>query len=783
MAKHIYKYIIYLICVLFITQGCQQKPKNVDVINGYESIVEKLEDAIKYEIENKNLNAISMAIVDDQQIIWAKGFGYEDPEHQINADAQTIYRVGSVSKLFTDMAIMQKVESGEIDLDAPIQTYLPDFTPNNPYDKPITLRQLMSHRSGLLREPSEGNYFADDEVSLKATVESIVPSTLIHEPESKTKYSNAAIAVVGYTLEYLYETPYVEYMQENLLAKLGMKNSAFAPNRRINSKLAKASMWSYDGRIFPAPTFELGMIPAGSLYAPVTDLAKFMMMIFNEGMGPKELVIKKETLKEMTSPQFGGSSTSGFGIGFGLSEHDGYQKIGHGGAIYGFSTQLYALPEIKFGVATASSVDITNSITRKLSNYSIDLILAKKNNRTLPNYIKTSSIEKEVALSLVGNYTNGKSHVDIELRDSDVILITDFLEVPLRQSSMGIISDGRINQGGYKVKKSGNDLLINGKKFIRKLKSKKTNFPNNWKGLIGEYGWDHNILFVYEDMGSLWLLMEWIEKDKLTQINDDIFAFPKNSGMYHGEQLKFIRGDDGIATKVSIINGPVFKRRDVGASTSETFRIEPIKPIEELRKTALSASPPNENQSFNPVDLIELKNIDPSLRYDIRYATTNNFMSNIFYTRAEAYMQRPAAEALGRAHRKLQSKGYGLLIHDAYRPWYVTKMFWDATPEDKKIFVANPQNGSRHNRGCAIDLTLYDLKTGKVIEMVGGYDEFTDRSFPNYYGGTTEQRWHRKLLRDIMESEGFSVYEFEWWHFDYKDWKKYPISNARFENL
>ena len=120
MAKHIYKYIIYLICVLFITQGCQQKPKNVDVINGYESIVEKLEDAIKYEIENKNLNAISMAIVDDQQIIWAKGFGYEDPEHQINADAQTIYRVGSVSKLFTDMAIMQKVESGEIDLDAPI---------------------------------------------------------------------------------------------------------------------------------------------------------------------------------------------------------------------------------------------------------------------------------------------------------------------------------------------------------------------------------------------------------------------------------------------------------------------------------------------------------------------------------------------------------------------------------------------------------------------------------------------------------------------------------------
>ena len=90
--------------------------------------------------------------------------------------------------------------------------------------------------------------------------------------------------------------------------------------------------------------------------------------------------------------------------------------------------------------------------------------------------------------------------------------------------------------------------------------------------------------------------------------------------------------------------------------------------------------------------MIELKEIDVSIEYDIRYASTNNFMSNKFYTLPEAYMQRPAAEALGRAHRKLKDKGYGLLIHDAYRPWYVTKMFWDATPEDKKRFVANTQN-------------------------------------------------------------------------------------------
>ena len=158
-------------------------------------------------------------------------------------------------------------------------------------------------------------------------------------------------------------------------------------------------------------------------------------------------------------------------------------------------------------------------------------------------------------------------------------------------------------------------------------------------------------------------------------------------------------------------------------------------------------------------------------------------MGSKFYKTSNAFLQRPAAEALKRVNEKLRSYGFGLLIHDAYRPWYVTKMFWDATPLDKKIFVANPDNGSRHNRGCAVDLTLYDLKSGKVIEMVGGYDEMTERSYPNYYGGTTEQRWHRKLLREVMESEGFNVYEFEWWHFDYKDWKQYPISNERFEDL
>ena len=136
-----------------------------------------------------------------------------------------------------------------------------------------------------------------------------------------------------------------------------------------------------------------------------------------------------------------------------------------------------------------------------------------------------------------------------------------------------------------------------------------------------------------------------------------------------------------------------------------------------------------------------------------------------------------------RAHQWLGELGYGLLIHDGYRPWYVTKMFWDATPEDLKVFVADPENGSRHNRGAAVDLTLYDLESGEPILMPGGYDEFSPRSFPDYPGGTSRQRWHRELLREAMEAQGFAVYEAEWWHFDHGDWRSYRIGNERFEEL
>ena len=224
-----------------------------------------------------------------------------------------------------------------------------------------------------------------------------------------------------------------------------------------------------------------------------------------------------------------------------------------------------------------------------------------------------------------------------------------------------------------------------------------------------------------------------------------------------------------------------------GAQTSPlpdgVFRIRPVRPVEELRREALKAQPPKETGSFRKPELVELIKLDPTIKLDIRYATNRNFLSTPMYSQARAFLQRPATEALIRAHYALKSRGYGLLIHDAYRPWYVTKMFWDATPQDKKIFVADPKEGSRHNRGCAVDLTLYDLKTGKRVVMPSVYDEMSPRAYANYPGGTEEQRRRRALLRTAMEGQGFTVYPQEWWHFDYKDWRQYPIMNVRFEDI
>jgi D-alanyl-D-alanine dipeptidase len=197
----------------------------------------------------------------------------------------------------------------------------------------------------------------------------------------------------------------------------------------------------------------------------------------------------------------------------------------------------------------------------------------------------------------------------------------------------------------------------------------------------------------------------------------------------------------------------------------------------------LQDGPPKEAGPFRPADLVELVTLDKTIKLDIRYATANNLAGRPVYTQARAFLQRPAAEALVRAHRALRAQGYGLLIFDGYRPWRVTKLFWDVTPPEKHEFVADPSKGSKHNRGCAVDLSMYDLKTGREVQMPSVYDEMSERAYPTYAGGSAEARGRREILRAAMEKEGFTVEPNEWWHFNYQDWQQYGIQDIPFSEI
>jgi D-alanyl-D-alanine dipeptidase len=202
-----------------------------------------------------------------------------------------------------------------------------------------------------------------------------------------------------------------------------------------------------------------------------------------------------------------------------------------------------------------------------------------------------------------------------------------------------------------------------------------------------------------------------------------------------------------------------------------------------LLGTGVARAQPVETGEFREPDLVELRRLDSSIHLDIRYASKNNFTGRKLYTQARAFLQRPAAEALLRAHRALKAQGYGLLVYDGYRPWSVTKLFWDVTPEDKHKFVANPQKGSRHNRGCAVDVGLYRLRTGKEIPMPSAFDEMSERSAADFPGGSEDQRRTRALLRAALEAEGFKVNPDEWWHFDHQDWPHYRVLDLAFERI
>ncbi len=600
--------------------------------DSYLEIARRLEPWIAAEIEQKRVPALSIALVDDQKIVWARGFGFADVAQKVPATAETVYRVGSVSKLLTDLTVMQRVEQGKIDLDKPVSEYVPEFAPKNPFKTAITLRQLMSHRSGLVREPPVGHYFDPAPPSLERVVRSLATTTLVFEPGTRTKYSNAGITVVGAVIEKIGKEPFATAIDRALFRPLGMSRSSFQPGPELSSQLAHGMMWTYDGQTVATPTFLLGTGPAGNLVSSVVDLGRFLSFLFASGASPQGNLIKPETLRAMIEPQLAKPGESpGFGLGFAISTLEKERRIGHGGAIYGFATEVQALPGAKLGAIVVATADCANGFTQHVAETALRMMLLVRKGQAVPALESSKPIPAARARELAGHYKERERSYDLVEQSGKLYLspLNGALTVEVRSLGDSLVIDDRLAHGAEPLHVDAR----NKQPDVKPVES-----PARWNDLIGEYGWDHDVLYILETDGKLHALIEWFFDYPLEEESPDHFRFP-NFGLYSDEKIIFHRDDRG-KIKDAEAASVVFKRRPLDGEDGKTFRIKPVRPLDAIRAEAERAQPPAETGEFRRPDLVELTALDPSIKLDIRYATDNNFLSAPVYTTARAFMQR-----------------------------------------------------------------------------------------------------------------------------------------------
>ncbi len=214
----------------------------------------------------------------------------------------------------------------------------------------------------------------------------------------------------------------------------------------------------------------------------------------------------------------------------------------------------------------------------------------------------------------------------------------------------------------------------------------------------------------------------------------------------------------------------------------------------------LPLSKPSKSMALNQVSswarMVDIRTVNPNIRLDIRYATTNNFLKKKLYPVARCILRLSVAQRLSRVQENLQKIGLGLKVYDCYRPLSVSKQMWAVKPDPR--YVANPVRGSRHNRGASVDITLVDrngkeleMPTGfdnftekaKELEMPTGFDNFTEKAHRDYEGGSAASRKNSALLERVMKAQGFMSISTEWWHFDAEDWEKFAIFDIPFGEI
>ncbi len=319
-----------------------------------------VEATLAYEQRDRKIPGLSTGIVYDQALIWQHGYGYGNVEQQIPADENTVYRVASLTKLFTSTMLMLLRDAGKVNLDDPIENYLPEFKIKSRFAdaRPPTFRQMAAHATGLPREGVHENWKGDGMPSIGDLLAALDVSEMLMPMMVEPKYSNLGISIMGYALGKIAGKPYDVFVQETILKPLGMNDSGFDRDRYGDDHYGVGYRRGPNSTMIPVPDFaEDGWRPAGGLYSTVADISRFMALQFTDApadasAGGKQ-ILGSSTLREMRMPvSIAPDFSSGYGIGWGIRRVAGEKVIGHGGSLPGFTTNITLAPALKLGMIT-----------------------------------------------------------------------------------------------------------------------------------------------------------------------------------------------------------------------------------------------------------------------------------------------------------------------------------------------------------------------------------------------------------------------------------------------
>ena len=471
---------------------------------GYSGTVTALQSVVEREMQQWGVAGIAVALVDDQKTIHAGGFG--------EAGKDSIFRVGSISKLFNAIAVMQQVEQGHLDLDAPLPG---DVLPVNPFPgaPSPTLRQLLCHRSGLQRESAVGGYLDGSNPGLSATVASLRNGVLATRPNEKTRYSNIGASLAGYLVARVSGEDYVTYQQRHLLDPLGMKSSGWLHAAMPGDRLIRAHMRVADGRggwtRKVAPVFDLGTIPAGNLFASAEDLARFASALI--ARDPK--LAKPATLEQMWTPQLTGDHR-GFGLGFLVDRFREHRSVSHSGAVFGHSTSLVVLPEARIAVVVLGNEDICNGPIRTISDAALSLMLEAKLGEAPPAAPGPLTLPADDLGDFAGDSESGSYWAAIRVEQGK--LTGEMAGQPLvlaREGPLSFTAHSRIHTAAalqFKRETGGGrvvEFTLAGQTFGR-APAEAAPLPPAWEKYLGSYGPDFIPLVVSERHGHLYVMTE-----------------------------------------------------------------------------------------------------------------------------------------------------------------------------------------------------------------------------------------------------------------------------------